>query len=221
MYKVLPQIAKELNRDVDPEWEKEAENIKESINRFFWDSRKRTYRYLVDPNGDVNAQEGLGISFSILFDIADKDQVRDILKNIYIAPAGIPCLYPSFKRYLNNKGTSFGRHSGTIWPHVEGFWAEAAAKSGDAKAFKYEFKSLAEHARRDKQFVEIYNPLTGEKYGGMQEPLLKDGKVWEAANRQTWSATAYLRMILMGLFGMSFNASGINFNPLVPLTMTG
>ena len=40
--------------------------------------------------------------------------------------------------------------------------------------------------------------------------------LWEATSRQTWAATAYLRMILLGLVGMRFDCDGVQFQPCVP-----
>lgn len=221
VYTILPKMAAELKLKSDPNWKIKANNIKNAINKYFWNNGKNTYRYLVDPNDNIDAQESLGISFAILFNIPNKNQIKDIFKNIYVAPAGIPCVYPSFKRYINKDSSSFGRHSGTVWPHIEGFWAEAAAESDHTEAFEFELNALAKHAARDLQFVEIYHPITGLQYGGMQEPTLKDGKPWNATNIQTWSATAYLRMILRGLFGMSFSSKGITFKPVIPFDNKG
>ena len=58
-------------------------------------------------------------------------------------------------------------------------------------------------------------PLTGEIYGGLQE---NGGKIvlWNATSRQTWSATAYIRMVFMGLAGMRFDTDGVRFQPCLP-----
>lgn len=39
---------------------------------------------------------------------------------------------------------------------------------------------------------------------------------WHACARQTWSATAYFRMLLMGVIGLDFTTRGITFNPAMP-----
>lgn len=52
---------------------------------------------------------------------------------------------------------SFGRHMGTVWPQIQGFWAEAAARAAHADVFGHEFFSLVAHAVRDKHFAEIYH----------------------------------------------------------------
>ena len=79
----------------------------------------------------------------------------------------------------------------------------------------HELNNLANHAIRDMQFAEIYHPVTGEQYGGLQE---KDGEIvlWEATNRQTWAATGYLRMMLYGVFGMNKRKDQLSFSPCVP-----
>jgi glycogen debranching enzyme len=111
---------------------------------------------------------------------------------------------------------SFGRHIGTVWPQIQGIWAEAAARAGKADIFGHELFNLATHAARDKQFAEIYHPVTGQIYGGLQENGKQGIILWQATSRQTWAATAYLRMILLGLAGMRFDADGIRFQPCVP-----
>ncbi|MCY2989378.1 MAG: hypothetical protein NTY19_16100 [Planctomycetota bacterium] len=103
-----------------------------------------------------------------------------------------------------------------MWPQIQGFWAEAAARAGKAAIFRHELFNLAGHATRDKQFAEIYHPVTGEVYGGLQENGGRGIVLWEATSRQTWAATAYLRMVLLGLTGLRFDADGVRFQPCLP-----
>ena len=79
-----------------------------------------------------------------------------------------------------------------------------------------ELFNLAAHAVRDMQFAEIYHPLTGEIYGGLQEREGQGIGLWGAASRQTWSATAYIRMVFIGLAGMRFDSDGVRFQPVMP-----
>ena len=82
--------------------------------------------------------------------------------------------------------------------------------------FAHELFNLAAHATRDKQFAEIYHPITGKIYGGLQEDGKEGIVLFSATSRQTWSATAYLRMVLMGLVGLRFDTDGVRFQPCVP-----
>lgn len=212
VYRILPKIEKELGLKINENWADKSARLKVAINKNFWNNEKKNYRYLVDPYGNCDYQEGMGISYALLFDVANKIQSEEVLKNTVVTKAGIPCVYPSFPRYKNG----YGRHSGTVWTHIQGFWANAAAQNKDAKRFAYDFNLLTAHTWRDKQFREIYHPETGLPYGGLQES--NEGKldIWKSTERQTWGATAYLRMIFNGLFGMSFSETGINFSPVIP-----
>ena len=214
-YVAAEGMAAELNVPADAQWKVKAANLKKAINAQFWNEEKGCYRYLVGPLGKCDQQEGLGSAYALLFHVADAKQAEAIFAHQHITPAGIPCGWPNFARYENKDGTSFGRHIGTVWPQIQGFWAEAAARASKTEIFGHELFALAAHACRDKQFAEIYHPLTGEIYGGLQE----NGQgihLWNATSRQTWSATAYLRMVFTGLVGMRFNIDGLRFQPCMP-----
>jgi glycogen debranching enzyme len=222
-YRTLAQMAAELGQAADPAWERKAQAMQDAIQRHFWNPKTGLFRYLVDPAGPCEHQEGFGHSFALLFGIATPAQAEMVLRRQPITPTGIPCVWPTFPRYARSDGQTFGRHSGTVWPPVQGFWGEAAARLGRPDRLAFELEQLAEHACRDSQFVEIYHPLTGAPYGGIQEggggP---DGMQWKSCARQTWSATAFLRLILMGLIGMRFDGpAGIHFAPFLPEGIEG
>ena len=192
-----------------------AKKMHESVNRFFWNEKKGTYNYIYDDFGGCESQEGLGISFAILFGIADAEKIKKIINNHKTTDYGIPCVYPSFSRYNTPSGMTFGRHSGTVWPHVQGFWSDALIRNGNSDLFDKELRLQTENALRFYQFAEIYHPLNGSMYGGAQE---LDGKgivynYWDCKPCQTWSATAYLRNIYMDLIGLRFCEDGIMFVP--------
>jgi len=218
VYDLLPRMEKELGLPESKSFANKGNAIKTAINTQFWNKQKGQYSYYKDPWKTCDAQEGLGVSFALLFGIADSAQIKSTLQNTQVEPAGIPCVYPSFSRYLDKSGKHFGRHSGSVWTHVQGFWAHAAAMNGDKKAFQHEFGTLTNHTLRDLQFREIYHPKTGIAYGGLQEDGFEKGKIreWKSTERQTWGATAYLRMVFNGLFGMNFSEKGIDFKPVVP-----
>lgn len=215
-YLLAARMAAELNLAPDPSWINKATALKAAINRHFWMPEAGRYRYLVDPYGNCDHQEGMGHSFALLFGIASQSQVEAVFRNQYVTRAGVPCVWPSFARYTDADGTSFGRHSGTVWPHIQAFWAHAAALRGERALFAFELQQLVEHANRDVQFTEIYHPVTGLPYGGVQELGDNPSHVWASASRQTWSATGFLRLVLMGLLGMRFEVNGVRFQPMLP-----
>ena len=214
-YKLLLKIENELNYQINNVYEQKALKLKESINKNFWNDKTQKYRYIIGPLGNSEVLEGMGHSFILLFEIADKEKSKTIIKNQYISQYGIPCVWPVYSRYQLNE-TTFGRHNGTVWPHVQGFWATAVLKYNIYEAFDKEFNPLTNNIVRDSQCAEIYHPVTGEIYGGVQERGEKGILLWKSCNQQTWSATAYIRMVIFGLLGMQFHENGVFFKPYIP-----
>jgi glycogen debranching enzyme len=215
-YRLAGEMARELGTTPDPAWADKAESLRRAIQRHLWLPEKGCFRYFVSPLCDCDHQEGLGHAYAILFGVADARQTESIFARLHVAPAGLPCQWPSFSRYDAPDGRAFARHSGTVWPQIQAFWAEAAARHGRRDVFAHELLNLAAHAVRDRQFVEIYHPITGLPYGGMQEAGSRGIVLWQATGRQTWAATGYLRMILLGLVGMRVDAAGLTFQPCLP-----
>ena len=211
-YVLADEMAEELGKA--KQYEEKAKAMYEAINRHFWSEEKGNYRYIVDDFGGCEHEEGIGVSFAILFQIADAEKISKIMKNQHVTEKGIPCVWPTFKRYETEDGMGFGRHSGTVWPHVQGFFADAAAKNGEAAVFDRELKAQTENAVKYYQFAEIYHPITGEIYGGRQERDHRGIVEWRSEPYQTWSATAYLRNIYLDLIGMQFDTDGIHFQPV-------
>lgn len=215
-YTLVDSMATVLKKDIS--WFKASQKaaaLKQNINKHFWNNTTHKYLYLVDPLGNCDYQEGAGIAMAILFGVADRQQAEYLFANTHIEPAGLPCIYPAFPRYSNAEKTSYGRHSGTIWPQVNGYWVLAAAKYNKEKIVDFELRNLAHIAVRDCQFYEILHPVTGLPYGGMQETTSEGMKCWDACKRQTWCATAYVSMMLNAVAGMNFNTSGVTFNPIM------
>ncbi len=216
-YQLAGDMARELSQSPDPTWNARAEQLKTAIQHHLWDEKLGRYLYLTDPWGNCDHQEGLGNCFAVLFGIASERQAEQVIQNQTITPQGIPCVWPTFQRYQKNE-MDFARHAGTVWPHVQGFWAEVTARAAEryptaAQAFEFELLKLSELAVRHGQFAELYHPISGEIYGGVQEGAQN---LWHSCHRQTWSATAYVRMILMGLLGMEFSPQGIELHPHIP-----
>ncbi len=214
-YVVAAKMEQELAGNQNSYFAYKATMLKEAINKYLWNPATGLYKFYIDEDEESNLQTAYGNALAIIFGIADKEQAESIFKNQYVSPAGVPCGWPPLKRYHTNKNT-FARHNAVVWPQIQGFWVQAAGQFCQSGLLWHEMINLAKHAVRDMQFAEIYHPLTGEIYGGMQE---SKGKVtlWEATNRQTWSATAYIRMVVYGLLGVKIDEQGICFSPCVPV----
>ena len=175
-------------------YKKKAESLKKSIITNFMNEGKPGY--LVGKYGSCNEQEGLGIAFGLMFGILPKS----ILDEAVTTDHGIACVSSTFDRY--KKGNDIGRHSGTIWSFINSFYAIETLKAGRKDIFQYEFNLLTDKVLRDGQFYEIYHPVTGLPYGGIQEPI-KEGEYsrLKSCEHQAWSATGYMSMIINGISG--------------------
>ena len=215
-YNVAIKMAIELGEDQE-NWEEKASNLKYAINKYLWNSKTGQYNLYIDEDGVCEITEALADSYAIMFGITDDKQTESIFENKHISEHGVTCGWPELPRFkeMNDDGMTFGRHNVTVWPQAQGMWADVAAQNKKVNVFTHELNTLASNAVRDMQFSEIYHPITGKRYGGMQ---MNNGKMvlWESTRRQTWGATAYLRMIYNGMFGISLSEKEISFNPTVP-----
>lgn len=213
-YLIADKMAKLLGKEPHAEYVKRAAALKDRINELFYNEKTELYNYITDDFGGSDAEEGLGLSFAILFGIASADKADKILENAHMTKNGIACVWPSFSRYDTPDGTGFGRHSGTVWPHIESFWAMAAKARGRYDIFERELQLLTYRAVRDGLFAEIYHPMTGEIYGGRQEHIGLGITEWKSVLKQTWSATGFMRLISEGIFGITEDDDGMRFSPL-------
>jgi len=215
------QMLRELGLPGAEAYEKKAQRLREAILSHFWDDKAGSLAYMIDDQAVYRHQEGLGSSFALLFGVLDPAQAGRQLAAQHLTPHGIPCVWPPFERYSTKDGTGFGRHCGTVWPHVNGFWADAAARRGRVDLLMEELIGLASKADRDAQFTEIYHPVTGAIYGGRQEGP-HDSRIteWDSCRRQTWSATGFLRMVLHGILGLRFEQNALVFQPQTAAPLT-
>jgi glycogen debranching enzyme len=188
-----------------------ADRLSHAIDLAFFDSRSGRYRYLFAPGMALEteaSQEGLGLSFVLLFGLADDRRADAIIAQAQRAPWGIEDVTPAFRRYSDDRP---GRHNNVVWPMIQGFWGSGVAAHGDVDALGVVLRQAAQLAARSGGFWEIYNARTGEVDGGWQT-----GHHWPSEKDQTWSATAYLRLIDEGLFGLHPDEDGLRLRPLLP-----
>lgn len=219
-YRCLADMAKALNKSAGTvnAYSQKAGNLKRSILKHLYDSKNYRLNYLIDQNGKVDhSQEALGISFAVLFGILDGKQAHDLIAHAAVSKFGITSVYPDFARYSNEKP---GRHNNIVWPMANGFFANAALKSDNDKIFTNEFFNLTHLAldadKGANDFKEIYNPYSGTPDGGWQGNGSDAEHHWKSCNAQTWSATAYISMLLNGLLGIKFDDRSLSINPFLP-----
>ena len=220
-YKALNRMSEflNLNSSVSDSYLQKAEALKKNIIKHLYNSKNNTFYYLIDQNGKVHAyQEGLGISFAVVFGIIRGEKAKELIENAVVSKYGITSITPDFKRYSKEMP---GRHNNLIWPMVNGFFARAATAVKSYKTFEHELFGLTHLAldedKGNYDFREIYNPNTGKPDGGYQDwGESRRNFHWESCKLQTWSATAYISMVLNDLFGMRFNSDSLSFEPYLP-----
>lgn len=208
----MGQILKQNSSQIQ-EFETKAASLKANILKHLYSEKDNKLYYLVDNAENVDkSQEGLGISFAVIFGIVNKVQASKIINNVIVSKYGITSIYPDFPRFSKDKT---GRHNNIIWPMVNGFFAQAAILAGNKSSFVKELDGLTQLAldenKGDYNFREIYNPYTGAPDGGWQCDTQ-----WTSCRLQTWSATAYLNMVYYGLAGIRIETNGLIFAPFLP-----
>ena len=97
-------------------YHRKADTLKHNIITRFYHADKNTFAYLIDHEGALHEwQEGLGISFAVLFGIIDGEKAHRLIENAVVSKYGIASIYPDFPRYSPEKP---GRHNNIIWPMV-------------------------------------------------------------------------------------------------------
>ncbi|HUQ55606.1 MGH1-like glycoside hydrolase domain-containing protein [Lentzea sp.] len=191
-----------------------AAALKTAINRYFWNAQTGLYNYQLLANGTPGAyQEGAGLAFAILFDVASPAQAQSIISRARLMTWGMPDTWPHWDRYSDAQP---GRHNAIVWPLVQGLWAKALARVGNQNLFAAETTRLAKLANNNSGFWEIYNGNTGVVDGGYQRLGDTVKFHWGSEPDQTWSATAFLDMVHTGLFGLRFGPQGLTLAPNLP-----
>lgn len=220
VYKTLIEMQKQLRMEASlstPIVEK-AEALKSNILKYLYNPERGTFNYLIDQNGGVDhSQEGLGLSFAVVFGVVDKEQALRAIANTVVSDYGITSIYPDYKRFSPQMP---GRHNNIIWPMVNGFFSNAAVFVGSYKTYDHELNSLISLAldedKGNYSFFEIYNPYTGKPDGGYQFGENNPEHHWVSCRLQTWSATAFINMVHSGLLGLRLMPDGILFQPHLP-----
>ena len=220
-YVALSKMSRLLNEDkaVTDSYTQKAADLKSNILKHLYDENTNSFYYLIDQNGkQFKAQEGLGISFAVIFGVINGDKANQVISNAVVSKYGITSIYPDFPR---NSPQKPGRHNNIIWPMVNGFFAKAAIATKSYNTFTNELFNLTHLAldedKGDYDFREVYNPYTGQPDGGWQANGAANPEYhWASCKLQTWSATAYISMVLNGVFGLRFSEKSLSFAPFLP-----
>ena len=204
-HKILAEMAKILG-EPNQIYQDRAEKIKKGINQYFWQSDKGYYgQYLYGrPNLTLSPRfEALGEALAIIFDVADADKATSILSKSPITDFGVTCIYPQIPGLPPY-------HNNAVWPFVQSYWNLAAAKSGNEQALN---QGLAAIYRAGGLFLTNYENFVAQTGDFMGTEINSD--------RMLWSMAGNLSMVHRVFMGMSFEADGLRFNPVIPKTYSG
>jgi glycogen debranching enzyme len=212
--------------DGDPAaFEQKAARLSSAINEHLWIEEIGRYGYFVHGTGRLvgtldRHEEAAGLAFALMFGIADDARRARVLAGAHREPHGVVSVWPHFRDRFSDEFP--GRHNVICWPMVMGMWGDAAARVGHVGRFDETLGDLEQlFSGSDDSLFEVYNAGSGEVDGGWQLDVH-----WPSEPDQTWSATALLRLVHEGLFGVRYEPAGLRFAPTVParfdgMTLTG
>jgi glycogen debranching enzyme len=213
-YRDLAAMAAELGEDPDP-YTTRAAGLRGAIDERLWLDDAGRYGYFVHGSGALAGtvdrhEEAAGVAFAVLAGVADRPRADRILSATHRRPRGVVNVWPHFpERYGDQRP---GRHNAICWPMVMGLFGLAGAVAGRADVAAECLEDIVRLASGSgNRFEELYDAVTGTVSGGFQ-----CGRDWDSVADQTWSATAYLRLVHSGLFGLDARVDGLHLRDAVP-----
>ena len=203
--RVLEKMANALEED-SSKYAKRAEDIKNSINEELWLEDKGYYAQYLYGRKYMNVSprfEALGEALAVIFDVADKQQVKRIVSESPVTAYGVTSIYPQIPGIPPY-------HNNGIWPFVQSYWNLAAAKAGNEQVLNH---GLAAIYRPAALFLSNYENFVAES-GDFEGTAIN-------SRRMLWSMAGNLAMVHRVFMGMDFKENGISFNPVIPKNYNG
>jgi len=230
LYGILQEFSYVCQKMGDPKNEarflKQAEKLKENINKYAWDGEWyiRAYKDNGEPLGSKNCEEGKiflnAQTWAIINDTANKERKNiayQSIKKFLFKDYGPLLFQPAYKTpdpeigYLTRYAPGV-RENGGLYTHA-GTWAIlAAAKMKDPDTYNI-YKS----------FMPVYRGMDPEKY--LVEPYVTPGNVdgpdspYFGRGGWTWytgSAAWYTIVGIEGILGIKANWKGLSIDPMLP-----
>jgi hypothetical protein len=209
-YRDLAAMAAELGTDPAPYQARES-GLRRAVDARLWIDDLGLYGYFVPGSGVADRhQEAAGLAFAVISGVAGPARADRILTAAHRQPRGVVNVWPHFPdRYSEQRP---GRHNATCWPMVMGLFGLAGAIAGRSDVVAECLGDIVRLAAGSQnRFDELYDAVSGRVTGGWQ-----CGREWESVADQTWSATAYLRLVHTGLLGLDARVDGLHLRPAAP-----
>src|SRR5665647_854105 len=205
--RVLSEMAKVLNEnEVAKQHEAIAQKIKAGINKYLWIPAKGYYgQYLYGRNFKMVSpkSEALGEALCVIFGIADEKRAAQIIASVPVTTYGISCIYPQIPNIPPY-------HNNAVWPFVQSYWAQAAAKSGNEKSV---IESIADIYRPAALFLTNKENFVADNgdYAGTQIN----------SSNMLWSLSGNISLFHKIIFGIQFQPDKLVFHPFIPKPFSG
>ena len=184
-----------------------ASSLASAIRDRLWLSDRQLYSTFVttylDPAPTLQ-YDLLGSAFAVLFDVATPAQATEVVARYPHLPKGAPVIWPQ------QQETAI-YHNRAIWPFVTAFWAQAAARAGNADAVDNAVRSMVRGAALNLSNMENFEAVSGANWveeGPTSGPVVN-------SQRQLWSVAGFLGLVHGTLFGLETTQSGIRFAPRI------
>lgn len=189
-------------------WQTWADDLAASMRNTFWLPETSWFSALTGPTLDqtvLERTELLGLSLTVLEDIATASQAEDAIASYPRAIHGPPVLWPQqpLVPIYHNRG---------IWPFVTAYGLISAKHVGNDAVMAHDMNSLARGAALNLSNMENFEFLTQQAWvddGPYSGPVVN-------SRRQLWSVAGYLGGVVRGVFGLESDLNGLSFSPLMP-----
>jgi hypothetical protein len=188
-------------------YQKLAKNLKQSINKYFWDDDKKLYRtFLVTylDRSNIDKYDLLGNALAVLLGVAQTQDQKTCLANYPMVLAGPPVMWPQDQAapIYHNRG---------IWPFVTQYGLLAAQQNQQARVYNHLFDSMIRGAALNLSNMENFEFLSMNNWlddGNLSGPVVN-------SQRQLWSVAGMLSLQLNSIFGQQVKYQKIRFNPFI------
>jgi hypothetical protein len=208
-YTMLARMARALgdtSPEAAPRYERVAAQLRDAMNAYLWQSDRGYYgqfRYGRVHQSLSPRAEGLGEALSVIYDVPTDAQRAVLARRMPVVPFGVPSFWP----YIPGVPPY---HNAGIWPQVVGFWAWAAAESGNEAAVEH---ALASTFRATALFLTNKENMVAST-GHFEGTELN-------SDRLIGSVGAGLGAVYRVLFGARLGPDRLVFEPFVPRAYDG
>ena len=184
-------------------YQKQADELKNSINQHFWLPDEELYATFIGSDEDpspVHKYDMLGSALVILSGVAPTDRAVKVLRHYPHSRFGVPVYYPQQPGELPY-------HNRSIWPFVTAYALQAAAKMANTQVADNAIFSLMRGTATNLSNMENLEWLTGlSQFAG--GPVIN-------SQRQLWSVAGYLNMVMQTVYGYHFDEDGVKIQPFL------